>query len=1407
VNSLSRLTRLKVFSFIYSSDQDSTHHGNSLPKRRVHLRSTISSTDVSSKRWHDDVMSSTTISNDDVTRSKATDLGTGNGNSRLADIRRRLRDQELLYEQLILEEELREVAEKGEEGNFSSEQEEINLSSSLDRSLEHQNRKNLVTPSTSGKAFEKGNISKQDNVPQSRNEMQGSMNLSSSLNRSSHGAEVMDTMVRSKTSGKMFAKSKKQENEPELWNGGSSLMNLTSTLNSSSETKKMNSMVKPSAGRTKETANRNAGKKKATIGLHPKDSHNTSCFDSGYWGKDLRSEKAEKHGKRNSPSHIDLLDGCNSLKRLCKLGNPLAQNNSITAFGTYRNQDERHIDNLSPQISSNSVLSGNNVSVFSNERVFGVPNESHSKDFQTSTSYPESSSRDHKESSHGLENRSDYPKSSSRDDENVSRDSNHKSREVLLKNAREAIDHWTRIKNEQRVRLAQVIDAIATRNEIEETYFNAQIQLCRARQNVAKLSKSDTSLASLQLNNDAINCSIASSFNSSFGLGTSGGQILNGEGAFRKFVKNDVGVEQISNSDETKRTMLGHEGSLGITGVNDGVEKEIVLDNEDSLGVTGHIIKQDIREPRDSKEVSGDFTNLPHTEDRVQLQENGDGFDSEQGSSDEFDDDVEEEELMLLCSQSSSGLQSQDELKDSLQEEQAKLEEMFRQQKRQLRMEREKLIEEEKRINEWEKGKLELKGESLSMVNGNLNVEGSNETLQFVNTENNILEKIGDNPLRKDSQPHIANHLQNETEQLQHGIPEIKHDINGSQQHEMPASPHKILDHAVLDVQHDIYETEHDINYPPAPRHEIPSPQHEIPAPQNERTSLENEQRQQQHELERRNLPRHEEKSRHKMQEKERGIEHSQHLHDGAQQKQFSYFEELKQKDTLPTHMKSVDQNTRTTTFRPSKDSPERTVDETIRIESDVNDLSQIVVSNFNSDNESRNEIEEELINILQDRTLETEGESSEERDQEFGPNFPPLGMDGSPPAMLDDNADIDLMNQLIDDLTISDHDRANQDDYNRVSLDSAQVSGGDHRVGVDNDRVHVDNDSLSEGSVGVDVDNFGINLDDDDVINQDDLNIAVDSNMIDGDIDSISEGDIGVDVDNNVVNLDDLGINEVDVDLGDLIIKADKPEANMDNYSIDSNIADAGINRDGSELNDDNYDVLGDKIALGLDHGTKRIRNDSDDFRAGDRVKAEEMPYDMNESGGMGLDVDFTIDLSKDSEAVQNNDLVGLLSGHEATSDDDKTLQESESPRNEELGLDVDFTIDLNEDSETVQGNDLIDLLHNQNDAFSSQESLDVHDDNFSEGNSEMSETFKAERSGRLLGTNSNSTKKGTLEQDVDLYGHQLQQDSEGIHNINPVLNNTYIFGIKLQSEIDSHMLAQLARLRTLRLYMLTCT
>jgi hypothetical protein len=381
-------------------------------------------------------------------------------------------------------------------------------------------------------------------------------------------------------------------------------------------------------------------------------------------------------------------------------------------------------------------------------------------------------------------------------------------------------------------------------------------------------------------------------------------------------------------------------------------------------------------------------------------------------------------------------------------------------------------------------------------------------------------------------------------------------------------------------------------------------------------------------------------------------------------------------------------------------------------------------------------------------------------------------------------------MNQLIDDLMISDHDRANQDDYNRVSLDSAQVSGGDFRVGVGQDRVYVDNGSLSESSIGVDVDNDGINLDDDDGINEDDVNIAVGSNIIDGDNDSISEVDMGIDVDNNGVNLDDLGINEVDVDLGDLVMKADKPEANVDNYLIDSNNADAGINKDCSELNDDNYDVLGDKIALGFDHGTKRIRNDFDDFRSGDRVKAEEMPYDMNErarNGGMGLDVDFTIDLSKDSEAVQNNDLVGLLSGHEATSDDDETLQESESPRNEELGLDVDFTIDLNEDCKTVEGNDLIDLLRTQNDAFSSQESLGVDDDNFSEGNSEMSETFKAERSGQLLETNSNSMRKGTLEQEGNLYGLQPQQDSEGIHNINPVLNNT--FGIKLQPEIDTRI------------------
>ena len=1362
-------------------------------------------------------MSSTTVSNDDVVISKTRSarLSSGNDNSRLADIQRRLRDQELLYEQLILEEELRDLST----GTLSPEWREVSFGSSSSGSFGYLN--NADISATSGKGFEKGhktgrygeetftdqaksgfssslgrssdqrNLSSVNNRNYETVDKAGQakkamfQNVGSNFNRSSE-VKTVANVTNPRTCGKAFVKrsDRKQENDPQLRNGELGSMVFTSSLNRNGEVKNTNSVLKPSAS----------------------GSHNASRSGSRNCEQVLQSEKSDQQDRRNLSSNVDLLDGCVSLKRLCKLGDTLPRNETITASGIYYNHDSSHVDNISAQVSTNSMFPSNNISMFSNESVFEMPFESCSNDFGNSAkdsgnshqgghqenlhgfeniaaSISKDASPDPQNRSRGLESSSRDPESNSRDLEsfsrdfqdtsrdtgNLSRDSNDKSREELLKEAREAVDHWTRVKNEQRARLAQVIDDITTRKEIEETYFNAQIQLCRARQKVAKLNKADTSLTSLSLSNDVVNYSITSSLSTSLGLRTTGDQILNGEGAFRRYVKDDLSVKQ--NSDESgnleggKRMMLVDQESLGIFGVNDGVEQEVVVDNEDSLRVIDDI-KQDMGESLSSDDftkIQSEKAEIP-SDDRVIPQENGDELDSESG--DEFND-VEEEELMLLCSHSSSDLLSQDELKDSLREEQTRLEELFRRQKEQLRMEREKLIEEEKRIGEWKKGKLELKGENLSTV------DGRNETPQLINSESNILDKIDDDPLREKSQPHVVQLRQHGIQQLQHRMRETKLDIPPSQ-HEIPSSQHEIpsLEHETPSPQHEIPSPSHEIpssrheipspQYEiPSPPHEIPSSQHEISSPQNERTSSENERRQLLPDKELQNLPQQ------KIQEREiKPLRHNVvSLHKGSQQKLSSYFEALKQKDTSE-NLKSIDRHVDAETLWRRIESPERFNDETDNAESDVNDLSEIVISNFDSDDESRKKIEEELITILQDRTLEKEVDISEKPGQEFAPNFPPSGMACNPPSMLDDNDDIDLMNQVIDDLMISDHDKPNQDDHNGFSLDRG---------------IHVDNGILSSENAGVDVDKVRVNLDDDDDdddgINYCDVSIDVDNGGVNEDNGRVSKGSIGVDVDNDGINLDDLGINEVDIDLGNLAKNADRPETNVDNDFMDPNIAgtglnDGGLHSDGWELSDDIYDVNSDKVTLGLDGRAMTKQNVSDDFQTEDDIKSEEMRFHSEflahsvrpRNEGLGRDVDFKIYQSKDDEGIKGNDLLGLLTDHEAISDDEEMLAGRASPRNNAIGLDVDFTIDLNEDSETVEGNDLIGLLRNQGDDFSSQESLDVDDVHLAEENTEIPHTSQAERS------------QDTLDQETVPENNQLHEDSDHIQNSNGVTKSGII-------------------------------
>ena len=1388
----------------YSSDHESSsynEYGRKFSKTRVNKEGNGSpvqskiSTDSSRKRWHDEVVNSTTISNEDATSKSRSP---GDKNSRLADIQQRLRDQELLYEQLILEEELRELAEgksspdktrdglhstltgshgddmdvsgafgKGFGNNSKSfekdrkmpEKADVGLSSSGILNLSH-----LVDPPTSKRDFQ--TAGKEEKEEKTKFEEKGSGFVNSSLTSSNSNAENADASVNEGRRGDSG-----EESKHENWD----------------------SVLFPPSGHFENRNQINGGK--------------TSCGDKGDLERGLTSRQTRE--KRTLPSHVDLLDGCNSLKRLCKLEDGLPQSNKVEAFEAHK-----YVSDMPSHSAVTSVLPPNdNVTIPLTEGVCETPIKSGSDDVEnmsrnaiesilgdsredfrhgfgkvaaSSKATAELSTEavemitDSRNSLRDLASRSHDPGISSRDFKNFSRESRESEnmlREERLKNATEAVRRWTQIKNEQRARLTQVIDNEATRKEIEEAYFNAQIQLCRARQDVAKFSKLDNSRTSLPLKNHVMNYSLTSSLSSSLGTSKDGRHILCYEGAFRRFVRDDDSVEPDSNSERSNRFeglegMVLDNGELsGILEVTDGGEKEMVIDGEDSLGMTGDF-EHGIQGKLLSTEISADFAD----EDRVSLQENDDKFDSEQESSDEFDD-VEEEELMLLCSQSSSGLLSQDELKDNFKEQQEKLEVMFQQQKDQLRMEREKLMEEEKRMKEWERGR-ELKEENVAKLGQNLNGEESQEIRELPNS----LSKIKDYSLK------------HETPSPQHELPSTKHDILSLQHeitsprnevpsptreihsprheipsppHEMPSPPHEIplQPHEERTPQHEIPLLQHEMPSPqheiPPIRHEIPSAQREIPAQQNDQTSLKNKRAQQKRGFAEMhgNFPPHEEKTEKKIQERETN------LHERGEQNS-SYFKPLRHAGALPATC--VDKNIKDESFVERKDFPEKTVDENMNIGNGVNDLNKIFVGNFDSGEGNRRKIEDELISILQDGASETEEEKFEDRHDDIAPVFPPLEIDGSHPSMMDDNDDIDLMNQLIDDLMISDNDEAYRDDRDGISVDS----GGDRKIDVD------------DGGLNVDDSRFG---------------------GVNEGYDGVSEGSIEVDIDNDGINVDDLGINEVDIDLGNLVMNADNQEVSMNNDLVNSEFAGTGldntwINGDDCDPSEGNYGVNRGNVSHVEENG-----NDSDDFRIG----GYETETKRLSNEGLEIDVDIAIDLDNDtSEAVQGTDLIGLLNGnktldkempvneglnlstdmrkdnseavpsndliclpnsHEATSDDDKMVGKKEAPLNEGLVLDVDFNIDLEKDSVVLQANDLIDLLRHQNDAFSSEESLDVDDNVLGELDSGITETSD---SAGLVRTNNDSEGcgMGTLGQEGVLSGHHLQENAEDVDVIDHI-------------------------------------
>ena len=1206
-----------------------------------------------------------------------------NENSRLADIKRRLRDQELLYEQLIIEEELRELAQ----GTLSPQ--DTYVSAGFNESFGHEN-KTLFS--------ESGGIKSSGKARDEKCAEQTEFSLGSNL-----GYTTLDNTAVT-TEG--------------IVNDKQRSMFSSSNLNRSDEVENANGMIKTAS---------NGGR---AVGFQStKKSKNSD-------GKNLKKgSRSQKRCKRSSPSHVDLLDGCDNLKRLCRIENHSLQNDTtLPTFGKHSNLNRRNIES-----DSNPTLPSNGISVSSNrtndfQRFFGhpvvrdlrnsrditrtsdslaasmspnispdtLPNVASeefdvgmTRDYGNRSRVPESRAQDFKRFPCDIDDRSHEEKDISRDEKDTARDTNEKSREQLLNDAKEAVNHWTRIKNEQRARLAQVIDDMATRKTIEETYFNAQVRLCRARQDVAKLGNSERSLTSFPLEDNGEINNNSTSFDLSMGIGSGQEVKLGGMGAFRRFTK-DVGNETVEGE---PGEMLDNEGSSGITRVKNAVEKEEPLDNEGSLGMGGGV------EGPGGESSKKDGTS---SEDRVQTQENGVEYDSEQESSDEFDDDVEEEELMLLCSQSSSGLMSQDELKDSLQEEQAKLEEMFRQQKERLKIEREKLIEEEKRIYEWESRKMEAKDESLAVVDESWKV---GETKVLYN-ENSILDKSSDNTLGQQSQPH-------DIKESQHGLSKPNQDIDESQL-EMPALPSQLLIsqkgqlyNETLSPEHEIPVPEHEMPSPghgmPSTRHEIPSPQHKVPSSQHEIPSLEHKTSSPQHKVS---------SSQHEIPSPQHKIPSPQHeilslheipspQHEIPSPHEIPSSQIVEDKDSLVTEMKPRSHDIDTKKFREPKD-------EIIKSESDVNDLSEIVVGNFDSDDESKKQIEEELINILHERSLKSEESESDDLDvigEETSSNIPPLISDGLPPPMIDDDDDIDLMNQLIDDLIISDREDANQDENNLNSFGSVQLNGDDHRI---------------------DVDNVGINLED-----------RVESTEGDGRIskDSVEDCD-----GNKGIHLDDLGVNNIDMNMSNLSKNADKPKTNMNDGVIEKNISRAV--HDGFESKRDGHHLKTGKVNAGLENkGTNKPTH-------------YDVEIPIERQGEQDDEFELDVDLVLHVDAVENNRLMDLSCRE---TPEDETFEERKIQQNEELDIDVDFTLDLKEDKEIVEGNELIDILRNQSDAFSSQDSLD--DDQLSEETPQVCETPEAEELGQVVRTNNESATEEIekLEPDVTTIKPHPRINSEG--------------------------------------------
>ena len=595
-----------------------------------------------------------------------------------------------------------------------------------------------------------------------------------------------------------------------------------------------------------------------------------------------------------------------------------------------------------------------------------------------------------------------------------------------LRIARESEKHWTQVKNEQRVRLGHVICDVSLRKEVEEVYFNAQLKLCQVRRDIAKLNKSRSSLLGLPVNDSNIvrMGTITAGHNSN----------LPGRfGAFCPYVKGDVsarsdgnmvdscslGYSESEKESEQYYRMVEEKDSKNISDISghvDGFQLPIACGGHGKLPL--------------QSSSSAPLAQTPQST-RVGLESE----DETAEDSEEFEDE-EEEELMILKSDSSSGRHSQEELRDSLREQQEKLEEMFRQQKERFRKDQQELKQEEARIKEWEmKKQFEKLGQKVE--------EGETTySPKYLGFEEEKLKQV-ENRKAKEQQKHQEHEEQREVlreYQAQNQRRQVKeYPLQAKQlvgkEKETAKSP---KDHVLVEVNEQPSEVWNDKQTSPLLRINQ-SIDHltfnSTNCPENNGYS-----------------------SRSFTRNGASELNFRKNSGDGIGEK--VHGENFYSKNAVTPNLGSVDTQIVDPTF---------TVRGDVNVElgqgldvrnstsgNDVNELGQIFVNKCDTDDETMEEIETELIGILREERstdkeelteegIEVKAEMKEQKQMEMKLKLPKIGKnpnfgDVLELKVIEENSDVELMNQVIDDLMIIDQDTVSQEGDMSVNVNNFTV-------------------------------------------------------------------------------------------------------------------------------------------------------------------------------------------------------------------------------------------------------------------------------------------------------------------------------------------------------------------------------